>query len=98
MAQCCLEFINSNGILTFVEELHHQVVIGLNSVLNEQTASSLCLVEHISWDLAHLKLVVGVVIIGVGFHVDKINHTTDILLKANWQVDWEGLLAEAIMD
>ena len=98
MAQRCLELVNSNGILTFVEELHHQVVIGLNGVLDEQAASSLCLVEHISWDLAHLKLVVGVVIIGVGLHVDKINHTTDILFKANWQVDWEGLLAQAVVD
>ena len=98
MAQRCLEFVNSNGILTLIEELHHQVVIGLNSVLNEQAASPLCLVEHISWDLAHLELVVGVVIIGVGLHVDKINHTTDILLKANWQVDWEGLFTEAIVD
>ena len=98
MAQRCLEFVNSNGILTFVEELHHQVVIGLNSVLDEQTASPLCLVEHISWNLTYLELVIGVVIIGVGLHVDKINHTTNILLKANWQVDWEGLLAETVVD
>ena len=41
---------------------------------------------------------VGVVVVGVGLHVDEVYHTTDILLKTNWQVDWEGLLAQAAMD
>ena len=54
--------------------------------------------EHVSRNLADFQLVVCVIIISISLHIDQIDHTANILFKANRQVNRECLLAEAVVD
>ena len=54
--------------------------------------------EHISRNLANFQLVVSVIIICVSLHIDQIDHTANILFKANRQVNRKRLFAEAVVD
>ena len=41
---------------------------------------------------------VSKVSVGIGLHVNQINHTIDILFKANWQVNRECILTKALVN
>ena len=41
---------------------------------------------------------VSKVSIGVRLHVDEVNHTIDGLFETNWDMDWESLLTEAVVN
>ena len=97
-AQRALEFVDSNRFLALVEELHHQAVVGFNSVLDQQAARVLGFFEHISRNLANFQLVVSVIIVSISLHIDQIDHAANIFFKANRQVDRECLLAEAVVN
>ena len=41
---------------------------------------------------------IGVIFVGVSFHVNQVNHAADVFLKANRKVDGDGVLGEALVD
>jgi hypothetical protein len=73
-------------------------VVGLNGGLDEVVAVALGLFFHVLGDFALDELVVGVVLVGVGLHLDEVDHAVDALLEADRQVDGVGALGEALVD
>ena len=54
--------------------------------------------NHIGWDFANGQFVIGVIFVGVSLHCDKVNNTANVFFEADWQVNSERILAQALVN
>ena len=81
-----------------VEELFHQSFIGLDSFLNEERTSVLGFFKHVGRNLTHGQFVVSIILVGVGLHINEVNHTTDVFFKTDWQMNRYSVLGKTFMN
>src|SRR5690606_28141485 len=88
-ANTCLDLLF--GELLTLKVFVHQLLIGLGSSLDQIFAGSLAVIEHVSRDLAVLE---GHALIRLipddGLHLDKVDHTFEVLFGANRQLHRYG--------
>ncbi len=93
------QFNFGNRFFALVEEFLHEGFISLDSFLDKERASVLgLLLEHIGWDFTDSQLMVGIIFVGIGFHINEIDDTTDVFLKTDWQVNRNGVFRQALMN
>ena len=97
VAQGVLDFLlgDSRGV---VEVFSHEVIVELGDFLQHLVAILLALVEHVGGNVLNRVLSTHCLVVPVqGFHSHQVNHTLEVLLGADWQLDGAWVSAQHIV-
>ena len=80
-----------DGELLAVEIFHHQLFVVFGDGFDQFAAVFLSQLLHILGDLLHADILAQVIVIDVGFHLEQVDNALERLLRADRQLDRDGV-------